>query len=95
MKGAHVFSKIDLRSGYHKLRIKPDDIAKTAFRTRYEHFEYVVMPFGLTNVPAAFMNLMNRAFKPFLDEFIIIFIDDILVYSKSEEEHEKHLRMVL
>ncbi|GKB23510.1 putative reverse transcriptase domain-containing protein [Tanacetum coccineum] len=89
------FSKIDIRSGYHQLRVHGEDILKTAFRTRYGHFEFTVMPFGLTNAPTVFMDLKNRVCKPYLDKFFILFIDDILIYSKSKEDQEVHLKLVL
>jgi hypothetical protein len=95
MKGASVFSKIDLRSGYHQLKIRESDIPKTAFRTRYGLYEYIMMSFGLTNVPAYFMYLMNKVFMEYLDKFVVVFIDDILIFSKTMEEHEEHLRLVL
>jgi hypothetical protein len=95
LKGARIFSKIDLRSGYHQLRIRPSDIAKTAFTTRYRLYEYTVMSFGLTNALAYFMYLTNKVFMEYLDKFVVVFIDDILVHSRSEEEHEEHLRLVL
>ena len=95
LQGARVFSKIDLRSGYHQLRVRSEDVPKIAFRIRYGHYGLLVMPFGFTNAPAAFMDLINRVFKPYLDQFVVVFIDDILVYSKSREEHERHLSIVL
>ena len=90
-----MFSKIDLRSGYHQVRIKYGDIFKTTFRTRYGHYEFVVIPFDLTNAPAVFMCLMNNIMHKYLDKFVVVFIDDILFYSKTEEEHKEHLKIVL
>ena len=95
LQGPKVFSKIDLRLGYHQLKIRVQDIPMTTFTTRYGLYEYTVMSFGLTNSPAYFMNMMNKVFMEFLDKFIVVFIDDILVYSKNEEEHKEHLRLVL
>ena len=95
LKGATVFSKINLRLRYNQLRIKRKAIPKSAFRTRYGHYEFLVMSFGLTNAPAAFMDLMNRVFKEQLDKSVVVFIDDILVYSSNDKEHEEHLREVL
>ena len=95
LKGASVFSKIDLRLGYYQLWVKDVDVPKTPFRTQHGHYEFLVMPFGLTNAPAAFRDLMNRVFQPYLDQFVVVFIDDILVYSKDAQEHEHHLMIVL
>jgi hypothetical protein len=95
LTGAQVFSKIDLRTGYHQLKIRATDIPKTAFTTRYGLYEYTIMSVGLTNAPAYFMNLMNKVFMEFFDKFVVVFIDDILIYSKSEEEHATHLRLIL
>ncbi|GJX69206.1 putative reverse transcriptase domain-containing protein, partial [Tanacetum coccineum] len=93
--GSSVYSKIALRFGYHQLRVRDEDIPKTAFRTRYGHYEFQMMPFGLTNAPAVFMDLMNLVCRPYLDKFVIVFIDDILIYSKTKEEHDAHLRLIL
>ena len=95
LKGARVYSKIDLLTSYYQLRVREIDIPKTTFKRRYGHFEFIVMPFGLTNAPATFMDLMHRVFQPYLDQFVVVFVDGILIYSQSEEEHEDHLRIVL
>ncbi|GJU32429.1 putative reverse transcriptase domain-containing protein [Tanacetum coccineum] len=95
LQGSRVYSKIDMRSGYHQLRVQEEDIPKTVFRTRYGHYEFQVIPFGLTNSLTVFMDLMNRVCKPYLDRFVIVFIDDILIYSKSRKEHEGHLKLIL
>jgi hypothetical protein len=95
LRGSSVFSKIDLRLGYHQLRIRPSDIPKTTFITKYGLYEYTVLSFGLMNAPAFFMNLMNSVFMDYLDKFVVVFIDDILIYSQSEKEHVDHLKMVL
>jgi hypothetical protein len=95
LAGAKVFSKVDLRSSYHQIKICPEDVPKTAFSTRYELYEYLVMSFGLTNTPAHFMYLMNFVFMLKLDKFVIVFSEDILIYSKSEEEHVRHLYFIL
>ncbi|GJV96599.1 putative reverse transcriptase domain-containing protein [Tanacetum coccineum] len=95
LQGLSIYSKIDLRSGYHQLRVRKEDILKTAFRNRYGHYKFQVMPFGLTNAPSVFMDLMNRVCKPYLDKFVIVFIDDILIYSKNKQEHAEHLKLIL
>ena len=95
LRVARVYSKIDLHTSYHQLRVREADIPKTAFKMRYGHFKFIVMPFGLTNAPAAFMDLMHRVFQPYLDQFVVVFVNDILIYSQSEEEYEDHLRIVL
>jgi hypothetical protein len=95
MKGASIFSKIDLRSGYHQLKVQESDIPKTTFHTRYGLYEYTVLSFGLTNAPAYFMYLLNKVFMEYLDKFMVVFIDDILIFSKAEEEHEMHLSLVM
>ena len=95
LRGAVMFFKINLRSGYHQIRVKGEDIPKTAFRTRHGQYEFIVMSFGLTNAPTVFMDYMDRIFRPYLDKFVVVFIDDIMVYSKSKKEHKEYLRIVL
>ena len=95
LRGVRVYFKIDLRTGYHQLRVRETDIPKTTFRTHYGHFEFTVMPFGLRNAPTAFMGLMHRVFQPYLDQFVVVFVDGILIYSQSKMEHEDHLMIVL
>ncbi|GKE38267.1 putative reverse transcriptase domain-containing protein [Tanacetum coccineum] len=95
LQGSRVYSKINLRSGYHQLRVHEEDIPKTTFRTRYGHYEFQVLPFGLTNAPTVFIDLMNRVCKPYMDRFVIMFINDILIYSKSKKEHGGHLKLIL
>ena len=95
MKGATIFLKIDLRSRYHQLRIREEDVPNTVFKTQYGHFEFVVVPFGLTNAPRVFMNLMNSVFREYLDKFVQVFLDDILIYSMTQEENEENLRLML
>ena len=95
LRGARVYSKIDLGTSYHQLRVRETNIPKTVFRMRYGHFEFTVMPFGLTNAPSAFIDLMHRVFQPYIDKFVVVFMDDILIYSQSERENEDHLRVVL
>ena len=94
LKGARVYSKIDLRTGFHQLRVRETNIPKTSFRTRYGHFKFTVMPFRLTNAPEAFMDLMHKVFQPYLDQFVMVFVDGILIYSQSKEEHDDHLSIV-
>ena len=95
LRGARVYSKINLHTSYHQMRVREMNIPKTAFRTRYGHFEFTMMPFGLMNAPTTFMDVMHKVFQPYLDQFIVVFVDDILIYFKSEEDYEGHLRFVL